>query len=609
MSVRRPVEVTVERVGGEVAVGARIQATLNKADTDPISGWVIPENVVEYSDSNGRATLNLWPNERGTKGSAYRITATRENGDLIFDVWATVPDETPIFLADIAQPIDCFGNAPSVTRTEEIAEESRHVLYVAQDGDDDNDGTEPDTALKTLERAMQRIRNVPAPNAVKVFPGKYYEKGELIVPEECAVVSEGGQFVTELIAQEGREETNMLLVNSGSYVQGFGFRNQRVDDLDDPSTGFAIAFAPGARIRRSPYIRDISQLGNFDPEKISAPLDPENANPLVGNGAGVLLADRAILDQNSTYPYMLAFGATPRTPNGIGYCAKNGAGINGISSLSIFSRVSFFALNGGQITLNNSGTQFGDISMRSTGTMPVVEPERIDIPLAQSDTAADTLTDNQADAIDAMWSALVDNGYVAGWSEQLEVFTRRDAGNLIKALALDLRAGTQETTQSFALGLFNYKAEYVFDEQYLDAFVFAWDELERYYEDLVPSSAQLTLQRLIGVVRDTVTNPTRIQFASLIESLGHQFNNAGAGVNKNALPLNFRRPGQNRTVPFTVLEEEGGRVRWSGSDELNNQYLAGGTRINGLTGRIEGRPFDAAVRQIARRIANTRGGF
>jgi hypothetical protein len=102
--------------------------------------------------------------------------------------------------------------------------------------------------------------------------------------------------------------------------------------------------------------------------------------------------------------------------------------------------------------------------------------------------------------------------------------------------------------------------------------------------------------------------PTRkIRFGSLIESLAHQFNNAGAGVNSNALPLNIGKPGQNRSVPFTVLRQNNGRVRWSGADEQNNQYFAGGTRINGITGKLEGRPFTSGVRQIARRIANSRG--
>jgi hypothetical protein len=150
----------------------------------------------------------------------------------------------------------------------------------------------------------------------------------------------------------------------------------------------------------------------------------------------------------------------------------------------------------------------------------------------------------------------------------------------------------------------------VFNVAIKPAFLFSFTTIEaQILSYVVDSNARTAVEGLMGLVYDTVDTPTIRAFGSLIESLGHQFNNAGAGVNKNALPLNFRRPGENRPVPFSVLQENGGRVRWSGADELNNQYFAGGTKINGQTGRFEGRPFNSAVRQIARRLANSRGSF
>jgi hypothetical protein len=98
----------------------------------------------------------------------------------------------------------------------------------------------------------------------------------------------------------------------------------------------------------------------------------------------------------------------------------------------------------------------------------------------------------------------------------------------------------------------------------------------------------------------------RFIFGSLVESIAHQFNGASAGVNRNALPLNFRNLGLPISALASVLSEDGGRVRWSGADELNNQYFARGLRINGRTGRIEGRPFTSSVRKLARRASNSR---
>ena len=604
MAITRSVNVTVKDSAGTVVEGARIQAVLNRADIDPVAGWIIPENTVEYSDSNGRAELDLWPNARGSKGSAYRVTATRKNGDLLFDVWAEIPDESPVFLADVSEPINCFGTLPSAIRDLSVSDETKRTIYVAMDGDNDNDGLTFETAVRTIERGIQRMSVLPAPAVVKVYPGDYYENGEMIVPEGCAVRSTSGQFTTNIIAKEGREQTNMLLLNSGCYIKGFTFRNQQLDSFDNPTKGFAVAFAPGARIRRSPYIRDCSQVSGFERENISAPLDPANGNPAVGKGGGVILADRAVLDPNSVYPYMLAFGATPRTPNGIGYCARNGAGINGISSITIFSRIAFYAIDGGHITLNNSGTQFGDFSMYAKGSMKAVRATEPAIEITVSTAAANTIDSNEQQLIDDMWAYLVDQGYVDGWDAEREEFTRRDAANLMRALKFDLESGKSQSTKSFAMGLFDYDAKPLAPASIQDAFVAAWEFFKDEFTSLMTDAS--VANALVDVVINTVTNPNIVEFGSLIESLGHQFNNAGAGTNKNALPVNFRRPGENLTVPFTIVEEDGGRVRWSGSDELNNQYLAGGTRINGLTGRIEGRPFNSSVRQISRRIANSR---
>jgi hypothetical protein len=791
-----------------------------------------------------------------------------------------------------------------------------NIFYVSKSGNDNNAGKSLYSAVLTIKKGLELANAYTTATgnicAVSVYPGIYEEEGNLVVPPRCGITSASGQYVTEVHASANcrAEFRNMFLINSGSYVQGFTFRNMEVDDFEDPNGGFAIAFKPGALILRSPYIRDCGQVSNYNAFEVAAPLDPANGNPLVGKGGGMLLADRAILNPNSIFPYMLAFGATPRSPNGLGYVAKNGAGINGISSISIFQRASFYALTGGQITLNNSGTQFGDISMRAKGTTPVVSPftvlntaaivantaaadilanvattqnttndmwndlityqiqtkfgnnfisiipEEVTVPLVASVPAAKIiqysnlidgmwanlqtyvtsttsntviaanvsvpLVANSAAAdiirasnlIDGMWTDLTTNppgssypwtaaleaftrrdaqflidaladdvedgtqsnsqafaleffdsnidlifdsgllneffqtfdylktnlvttlsGYtaqqdmveglidaikstmqspveVAFGTELQEYFTRRDAANLITAISLDVRYGTQNKTQNFALGFFKYNGAYVFPTYMLPLFQHTWDYLQTELVDLlgdyptqvamvnslfddvlnetvvnpnvidfgtelqesltrrdatnliraiqldVRAGTQMVtrayaqgffnydatlvsprfylrsffraydfiqgemvaalagypnqinmVKELISVIKRTLKYPTIINFGSLVESLGHQFNNAGAGVNKNALPLNFRRPGSNKPVPFSVLQENGGRVRWSGADEINNQYFAGGTQINGVTGKFEGRPFNISVRQIARRIANSRGFY
>ena len=383
-------------------------------------------------------------------------------------------------------------------------------IHVASDGDDRYPGTilQPiRTLARASELAIQKAGGNPDRNDINnavhisVGPGTYYVDEPIVLPDDCSMTSTAGQYATVIQKKPGYEQTNGVLVGSGCYVQGFAYMNFEVDNFDQPEGGFAIAYRPGALLRRSPYLRDSSQLSNFNRLDVEPPLNPFNSkgtildlgrefylepghsaqnlfevddevtfssgargyisyiddidsarqiyvrnlkgnvdvgdilyaqrggtgtvesvgiddfpNRLVGRGGGCLLADRAVLDTDSLYTYVLCFGFTPRTQNGTGYVAKNGAGVNGIGSLSIFTRQAFFALDGGQMTLNNSGSQFGDISMRARGSTVIIKPaqatqdaEGVAINLISNSDFADTIEENQQAIVDNMVEYLTAN--------------------------------------------------------------------------------------------------------------------------------------------------------------------------------------------------------
>ena len=386
-------------------------------------------------------------------------------------------------------------------------------VHVASDGDDRNPGTilKPVRTLKraeelALEKAGGSYNRNDINNAVhiSVGPGTYYVDEPIALPDDCSMTSTAGQYATVIQKKPGWERTNGILVGSGCYVQGFSYMNFEVDNFDQPEGGFAIAYRPGALLRRSPYLRDSSQLSNFNRLDVEPPLNPFNSkgtildlgqefylevghspqaqfevddevtfssgasgyisyvddidsnrqiyvrnlkgnvevgdmlyaqrggtgtvqsigiddfpNRLVGRGGGCLLADRAVLDTDSLYTYVLCFGFTPRTQNGTGYVAKNGAGVNGIGSLSIFTRQAFFALDGGQMTLNNSGSQFGDISMRARGNTVIIKPAEANETNIIANTAfADVLEDSKEEIIDSMIEHLTSNTTSGGLGYQ-----------------------------------------------------------------------------------------------------------------------------------------------------------------------------------------------
>ena len=377
-------------------------------------------------------------------------------------------------------------------------------IYVAPDGDDNYNGSilQPIRTLKrasqlAIEKAGGKVDRNDINNAVHIScgPGTYYVDDPIVLPDDCSLTSSAGQYATVIQKKPGFEKTNGVLVGSGCYVQGFSYMNFEVDNFDQPEGGFAIAYRPGALMRRSPYIRDSSQLSNFNRLDVEPPLNPFNSkgnildlgqefyleaghsaqnqfqvndevtfssgaqgyisyiddidsnrqiyvrnlkgnvevgdmlyaqrggtgtiekigiddfpNRLVGRGGGCLLADRAVLDTDSLYTYVLCFGFTPRTQNGTGYVAKNGAGVNGIGSLSIFTRQAFFALDGGQMTLNNSGSQFGDISMRARGSTVIIKPaQATEANIIANTDFADTIEESTAEIVDDMIDYLTAN--------------------------------------------------------------------------------------------------------------------------------------------------------------------------------------------------------
>ena len=1036
------------------------------SDLDKISG-----NKTKSRDLF--VVVNLDQGDDGTKNitRAELINALEEEvfddikieGGYIRDIPITDPNITVNeTLADDIAPADYFylkdvssGTTVAFSYSQlynQIAKSAKKAkkVYVSTDGDDNNIGSylAPVATLERAVRVAQESAKEVTPGLlgrrivnITVNPGTYYTNGELELPDFCSIVSSTGQYTTNIVMNPGYESKNCILLGSGCYAQGFSFFNLKVDNFDYPSSGFAYAFRPGARITRSPYVRDSSNISNYFEREIPPLLNPFNSrgtiedlgieltisnvssntdfqvgdaietsdgvtgfisrndeiglgtiyirnnssnfssnteittssggsatisavgeedfpNKNVGRGGGMILADRATVDPDSIFPYILCFGATPRTQNGLGYVAKNGAGINGISSLSIFARCAFYALDGGQITLNNSGTQFGDISMRSKGTTPVFNPRETTVTRVANVELADTIINSSNTVIDDLWDYLTgtlgfqgydsvkckrdtgyilegvgndlvlgtnywsvvngisyrrasssvvvdeqlaetsgaisflkssvqnlledttsisrtdasfdeiidilengtvnadaltftntgvanhavakdllvvnkskiqtdliswintnypdlvydqatctrDTGYIidalthdlnyntniatilnaeayfVGTSSQLpsdqkeptaaaferlgeicaeimlgtysgqstapgiasqdeadrcvelaniiknvikyssltylptseepdlswvnttfinnreiindnvanlqkatiayvnseydfidENLTRRDALNFLRSITNDFREGTQTGTRIFTAGLFNYRGRHVFsvfnpatiglnyigsvagagttnlpagatvkindayivytsstnlydgtiyywdgaawisdganDISLLDAFTNSWDRMRNTIKSQFSLNAgeEAMLDGLIDdILIASIRNPRIVNFGSLVESLSHQFNLASAGVNVNALPLNFRRLGQPISAAASVLQENGGRVRWSGADELNNQYFARGLKINGRTGRIEGRPFTSSVRKLARRAANSR---
>ena len=164
----------------------------------------------------------------------------------------------------------------------------RNVYYVQKDGSDANNvlGNTWSSAFATIERAIEEAntRNGEL-TLIDVGPGEYETQGHIDVPDNCLLRTCHRSTIIKPVV--GYEERNVLRLGSGCFVEGFVFEGWRLDSLENPTEGFAVSFRPGAIIRRTPYVHKCVVRTTPFWDSIAPPLDRENANPLIGRGAGV----------------------------------------------------------------------------------------------------------------------------------------------------------------------------------------------------------------------------------------------------------------------------------------------------------------------------------
>lgn len=492
--------------------------------------------------------------------------------------------------------------------------ELSEIVYVSPTGENYNNGESTFSAVKSIEQARDLVENSETPKSIYVYPGTYVTQGHIDFPDNCrGVVAVAAARSTRIVPAAGYEVRNVFRMGDGGYVQGFSFEGGwRIDSLDDPTEGFAVAFRPGALIRRTVYIHNVAVYREDAPTLIPPPLNRNTGNLMVGNGSGVCICDGRVPNQYSPFPQMMLWGATPVSPNGIGYLARNGGFINGINAVGLWAHKGYMALDGGEIILTNCATQFGDWSMWAEGSRDFVNAYRTLIPLSPQTGAANTVAANKQFLIDGMWDHLVSQGYTNGFSQEsasyFESFTRKDADFLITALLGDLSSGQQEGMQIFAEGMFNVEGNFVGNSGQLAFFIMAWEYLRDAINSLSsPQPLSLAARTMVTalfneVLIATVTTPNKRKKPSLITSLFHQFNSAGAGVNKRA----FRRP--SLPIPQTIVERSLGRVVWNGQDDSRRLYLNESAVVNGLSGQLEGPAIDRTILPRAARAAIIAGG-
>ncbi len=498
--------------------------------------------------------------------------------------------------------------------------ETPGVFYVSTAGDDTNDGSSWGRALLTVERALELVANSNVDiNLVEIAPGIYETEGHLDMPDNTVIRAAHRTAIFR--PKAGFEERNVFRMGSGCFIEGPLFEDWRLDDMDDPTEGFAVSFRPGAVIRRAPYAHKIAVRTTPYWGVVPPPLDRENGNPLVGRGMGVALADGDVCSPYSIFPNIMTWGATPVSHNGIGYCAKNGGLINAINAVSIWQHRHFYALKGGQIILSACSTQFGDYTMVAKGGRDIIVPEEVTSNLRINLTetsAANTIIQAAANTIVAnVWIDLsttyptpnTGNVWNAGWDEEDEEFTYRDSRTFLQSLGWVLTTGIEKPMLDFAKGLFDVDGTPVFTPDKLDAFKYSFEYIRDEIIALpgIGSNTANIVTDLVTALNTTIDNPTTRTEPSTITAVGHTWSSIFSGVALTKVPP-ARNLAKIQDSIQELIDDEGraGVVIASGQDDQGSALFVGGMTIDADTGELGGAPFTSAVNRIANKIAISR---
>jgi hypothetical protein len=493
--------------------------------------------------------------------------------------------------------------------------ETPGVFYVSTTGNDTNDGSSWGRSLLTVERALELVANSNVDiNLIEIAPGIYETEGHLDMPDNTVIRAAHRTAIFR--PKPGFEERNVFRMGSGCFIEGPLFEDWRLDDLDDPTEGFAVSFRPGAVIRRAPYAHKIACRTTPYWGVVPPPLDRENANPLVGRGMGVALADGDVCSPYSIFPNIMTWGATPVSHNGIGYCAKNGGLINAINAVSIWQHKHFYALKGGQIILSSCSTQFGDYTMVAKGGRDVIVPDEVSITLNGEESsntaiqsAANTIIDNLWIELDNSINPNTGNVWTDGWDSEDEIFTRRDARTFLQSVGWVLTTTNQKPMLDFARGLFDVDGTPVFTSDKLDAFKYSFEYMRDEINALpgVTSNAEVIVTALVSALNNTIDNPTKRTEPSTITAVGHTWSSIFSGVALTKIPP-ARNLAKIQDSILELIDEENrpGVVIASGQDDQGSALFVGGMTIDADTGELGGSPFTSAVNRIANKIAISR---
>jgi hypothetical protein len=281
-------------------------------------------------------------------------------GDLEYGELALNYADGRLYYKTALNAINSFGSV----ETGEV----NNVYYVAKNGSDSNNGKSLARPFATIDRALivaaeQRAQYpFPAGEGITIFlkSGNHYVNNPVVLPAKTAIM--GDNLRTTSIIPNNRTR-DVIRVNNGSYINGVTFRNhlkgKTSEELADNGgyASAAVSFDPNAgTIVLSPYVQNCTSY--------TAP-DLSNGYMVAGTGMRI---DGSLVKGNIRSMVVDAF--TQINENGYGIHIINGGYAQLVSVFTVCCDVAVFCENGGQCSITNSNSSFGNYALKATGLLP-----------------------------------------------------------------------------------------------------------------------------------------------------------------------------------------------------------------------------------------------
>ena len=385
---------TIQPFPGDIILDARYKITASNIQTGDV---FIDDNYISTTNSN--SNLELRPNGTGrvevfsdleVDGDIHADGNITLEGNITFG--DSLAQDTITFETDVTSDIDPNTTIPQsiydlgkadkrwlevndrltnisrINSTDfvlggvDLTLKPGKTIYVAKNGDNDNNGQHIQAPFETIDYA---VTQATSGDTIHVMPGEYEENCPIVIPTGVTLI---GHDVRNTIISppSSASSTDIFHLNGETTVQNFTIKDFFYNSGTD--VGYAFRFAPNATVTsRSPYIQNITVSTQGSTTSASDPRGYASAD--AGKGA---LVDGASVLGTSNEASMLFHAVTFITPGVDALTMTNGVRVEWLNSFTYFADKGLYAVNGSTGHLSTDGsTVFYGAELRSIGSANV----------------------------------------------------------------------------------------------------------------------------------------------------------------------------------------------------------------------------------------------